>query len=187
MLSEKLKELTKASHQSLERKMVSHMRSIKNVDDYATFLSVFYSFFGGMEQLIDQHLDQTNFTDYNRRRKAGMLADDLISLTGATCPLASISDLPVITNNLQSIGAMYVMEGSTLGGQIISKMIAKQLGVADPVGMSYFNGYGDQTLTMWNKFKQDIDGPYNDIQQKEIIKSANDTFMKFDHLFDGIG
>ena len=74
-----------------------------------------------------------------------LIAEDLRVL-GA--PLPTIADqayLPSIPGTAEAIGALYVMEGSTLGGQIIKKMIAKQLGTAEDHATSFFNGYGEAT------------------------------------------
>ncbi|MDB5006435.1 MAG: hypothetical protein JWP45_828 [Mucilaginibacter sp.] len=184
MLSEKLKETTKVNHQSLEKKIVARMRSIGDINDYAILVGIFYSFFGGLELQILKHLDQTLLPDYASRRKTGMLGDDLINLTGVLRSLATAEDLPAIHNHLQAMGALYVIEGSTLGGQIIRKMIAKQLNTGNPAGMSFFDGYKDETAVMWERFKQNLDGPYYYNQEESIIESANNTFIKLNHWFD---
>jgi heme oxygenase len=51
-----------------------------------------------------------------------------------------------------AVGALYVMEGSTLGGQVISKALAG----ADWLptgGLAYFNPYADRTGAMWRSFR----------------------------------
>src|SRR5690606_25688073 len=93
-------------------------------------------------------------------------------------------DLPEIINHYQALGALYVIEGSTLGGQIICKMLAQQLDRTDFSQMSFFGGYGDQTENMWQKFKQSLDQPVYIPGHDTIIEAANQTFMKFGKWFD---
>jgi len=153
MLSEKLKENTKLNHQQLEKKLVTFMRSIRSREDYVQLISLFYSFFGGLELAIDANFDRSGLPDYQLRRKTAALADDLAQL-GATLPaLAGKNELPTINGHLQALGALYVIEGSTLGGKIISKMMAQQLGLINNEGLSFFSGYGAETENMWQIFK----------------------------------
>jgi len=184
MLSEKLKTNTKSNHQELEKKLVAQMRAMRNAENYTQLLSLFYSFFGGLELLINKQLDAAFLPDYLQRRKTAALADDLMKL-GATLPeLATGDALPAITNQFEALGALYVIEGSTLGGKIISKMVKQQLQFPDDTGLSFFNGYGEQTDAMWNRFKQAINQealvPHEDV----IVETANETFAKFRGWFD---
>jgi len=184
MLSEKIKEVTRINHQLLEKKLITNMRTIRDINDYANFLGLFYSFFGGLETLIDKHISSLTLPDYKSRRKTSLLADDLIALKGALIPLAPAERLPVIDNHYQAMGALYVIEGSTLGGHIICKMIRQQLNMPHLSALSFFNGYGDQTEQMWHTFKSFIDSPLKAADEEKVIHSANETFMKFGQWFD---
>ena len=51
-----------------------------------------------------------------------------------------------------ALGSLYVMEGSTLGGQVIGRALADTpWRPAD--GLTYFNPYGERTGAMWRAFK----------------------------------
>jgi heme oxygenase (biliverdin-IX-beta and delta-forming) len=184
MLSQNLKKETIFNHQQLEKKLVSKMREMQNVDDYTSLLQVFYSYFGGVETLVNSHIDIKQLPDYAQRRKTQQLVSDLTALD-ANVPLAADAEyLPIITNNAQALGAMYVMEGSTLGGQIIKKMIHKQLGIEADGAISFFNGYGDHTVKMWDTFKDVLDRTETQETKDIIIATANETFQKFSEWFD---
>ena len=72
------------------------------------------------------------------------------------------------------------MEGSTLGGLYISKMIAKQLNLTNGAFLSFFDGYGEQTEEMWNSFKSALDEQVvHTAEQAAVVQAANDTFKKF--------
>jgi heme oxygenase (biliverdin-IX-beta and delta-forming) len=184
MLSGELKENTKTDHQQLEKKMVACIRSVKTVKDYTNLLGLFYSYFGGLELSINQHLDTTTLPDYATRRKTGALVNDMTAM-GASIPALAIGDeLPAITSHFEALGALYVIEGSTLGGSIISKMMAQQLQLTGGTGLSFFNGYGDGTMGKWQTFKSVLDDERNAAHRDSIINTANQTFVKFGHFFD---
>lgn len=180
-LAEELKTYTQTNHQLLERKLVAKMRAMRTHQDYANLLVIFYSYFGGLENLIDKHLQTNKITDYNLRRKANLLANDIMFLGGTLPALAPKHFLPEITNHFEALGAMYVMEGSTLGGKIISQMVNKQLGLTE--GLSFFQGYGDDTMMMWQRFREVLNQPEN-LPGVAILTAANDTFLKFGNWFD---
>ena len=185
MLAEKLKEDTKANHQLLEKRLIAKMQAMRSEKDYAGLLILFYSYFGGLELAINQHFDAARLPDYHLRRKTKAIANDLEHLGAALPKLATGSQLPAITNHFESLGALYVIEGSTLGGQIITKMLMQQLHATGTPGFSFFSGYGDDTMRMWQAFKLILDDPFNIPNPGVIIQAANDTFLKFGLWFDG--
>ena len=48
-------------------------------------------------------------------------------------------------------GVVYVMEGSTLGGQVIARHVGPALGVTAERGLRYFSGYGKDTGERWRE------------------------------------
>lgn len=183
-LSEKLKERTKINHQNLEKKLIGRLKLTRSLNEYAQLLSYFYSFFGGLELCINKRLDFDAFPDYHLRRKTSAMVNDLNRMNSALPALATNQALPEIVNQQQAIGALYVIEGSTLGGQIICKMLNDQIGSIDPACLSFFSGYGDQTYQMWNAFKLAIDEITKPDDQEIVIESANNTFLQFGNWFD---
>ena len=185
MLSEELKEQTKINHQILEKKLVAQMKAISNKEDYAILLGLFYSFFGGLEIAMGKYPDLSFLPDQELRRKASALENDLKALQISLPKLASVETLPKIENHLQTIGAMYVMEGSTLGGKYIVKMIEKQLDTTDLSSLTFFKSYGDDTEKMWQIFKNALDNfPLTSTEKDIVINAANDTFVTFNSWFD---
>lgn len=180
-LAEELKAYTAENHQLLEKKLVAKMRAMRSKQHYIDVLAVFYSYFGGLEHLINNHLQSDKIPDHQLRRKAGLLAGDMESLGAKLPELASAYFLPEITGHHEALGAMYVMEGSTLGGKIISQMVRKQLGLTE--GLSFFHGYGDRTPDMWQRFQEILNQPEN-LPGAATLTSANDTFLKFSSWFD---
>ncbi|HEY9125859.1 MAG TPA: biliverdin-producing heme oxygenase, partial [Acidobacteriaceae bacterium] len=82
----------------------------------------------------------TELGDFFRsRRRAPLLAADLAFFH--TGPIAAKPSLPSIQTPCSFWGAFYVMEGSTLGGQVIARQLQSALKLSGGEGYSYFLGY----------------------------------------------
>jgi heme oxygenase (biliverdin-IX-beta and delta-forming) len=176
MLAENLKEQTLTYHQQLEKKLVSQIKGLATKEDYLQLLQLFYGYFGGLEDRINLFIDQNILPDHAQRRKTGAIADDILAMGGEPMLKAGNDALPEINNAEQALGALYVIEGSTLGGSIISKMISGKLGLT--TGLSFFNSYGENTHQMWDAFKAILNKKSAETEPV-ITAAANSTFLKF--------
>ena len=179
MISQKLKRETTESHQKLEKKIILQIKNIKRDEEYGRLIAAFYGFISPLEQQIMGKLTESTMPDIGQRAKANLLEDDLNEI-GAEIMTKQRVDLPEIRNQYDAIGALYVLEGSTLGGQIIKKMVQKALNKSTDTGFAYFSSYGSETRTYWANFIRTIDSMelQND-EEEAIIARANDTFQKF--------
>jgi heme oxygenase len=92
---------------------------------------------------------------------------------------------------------LYVIEGATLGGRIITRQLQTQLGLKPESGGAFFDGYGAQTGPYWKAFctmltnnaDQDDghsdnhcgDRSANESRQGTIVAGANRTFEALTH------
>ena len=182
MLSKTLKERTLTAHQELEKKLVAKMRDLGSLADYAKLLQLFHTYFGALEQHVSAFVDETILPDCAARRKSTAILEDLITLDAPVPPVTT--ELPEISNTAQALGALYVMEGSTLGGRHIRKMLARQLHMDEDHATSFFGGYGEDTDRMWENFKSALDRFSSPAHDRVIVESANQTFRTFSRLFD---
>jgi heme oxygenase len=183
--SQELKQYTQKNHLQLEKVMVNEIHKITSELGYVLFLKIFYGYFAGLEVNIAQFVDKNELSDYPKRRKTSLLSNDLISLGASLPSIATDEELPTINNLLQAFGALYVMEGSTLGGQYIANMIREQLQWKELKAVSFFEGYGSETVGMWESFKTVLDEhatTKEDLQT--ILKSSDETFVKFKSWFE---
>jgi heme oxygenase len=181
-LTAELKETTEAVHQAAEKKMILALKSIATDQDYVQMLSWLYGFYAPLEKLIRSQLTLENFPDMIKRSRVEFILWDLKEF-GSEAPKPDFCrQLPVIDSYARALGALYVLEGSTLGGRIIAGMVSRQLGSTK--GLSFFNGYGAETASMWQSFKDFLDRPWTPLQRQEIIAGAEDTFITFKNWID---
>lgn len=185
MLSDGLKTHTKINHQKLEKKILAAITAINNKRGYTDLLKLFATYFGAVEKLVDESINLACVPDYLQRRKVAALSADMYYLNTQLRPDAPSVIVPRIENNLQCMGALYVMEGSTLGGATIAKLIESKTKLSSKGGLAFFNGYGADTLTMWQKFKNLLDSILlNPGDEGIVIDSANETFARFSDWID---
>ncbi|SUJ10375.1 Heme oxygenase [Sphingobacterium spiritivorum] len=181
MLNEQIKEATKQGHQELEKTVVYKLKAIENNADYADLLKHFYVFFSGIEQQIDHLLPESLKPYYAVRRNASHIAQDIEALGGSLTELPSVV-LPPLHNATQAIGALYVLEGSIMGGPYIVKML-QQRGIE--TGFNFFNGYGEQSHQNWAKFTGIINTEVTELSAiEEAITAAQQTFSSFGQTFN---
>jgi heme oxygenase len=178
MILAKLKEATQEQHKDLEN-TVNVMDQMFSPEDYKKLLCKFYRFYSAIEPEIDKLDLAAAGYEFNERRKLPKLEADLKSLNvfEKAKALPRWGGLPALENNAQAFGSLYVMEGATLGGQIINRHLKEHLGVSPENGGAFFNGYGAQTGPLWKEFVRITtefagDGASDDV----IVKNAQDTF-----------
>jgi len=182
-----LRQQTAVSHKKLEENYLSKMILDERVTliDYQNYLSALYGVTLGCETTVFPHI-QDIVTDLEQRYRAQLIAQDLLE-TGFS--QEQIAALPVYRFTFPSVagylGAMYVLEGSALGGRILYKHIHKTLGLTQENGCAYFWGYGEQTSIMWKSFISSFTQfALGTGQSADIISGAVNTFTIIDHWLD---
>ena len=108
------------------------------------------------------------------RSKIALLEADLRALDEA--PLAAGDpDVAFLDTPSAAWGSLYVMEGATLGGQVISKAL-RRAAWAPPGGLTYFNPYGPRTGFMWADFRSVLEGREADLDRSSVVRGARATF-----------
>lgn len=182
MLSTIIKEETKAHHQETEKKVVLRIREIKNDADYAALLKCFYAYFSAVEKAIAPYINGV-LPDYKERRDSSYIKTDIEALGGnaENLPQATV---PAIANEMQAMGALYVLEGSIMGGPYIIQMLQKK-GIAK--GFSFFKGYGEESASKWSAFTEVLNSlPRNGEDRERAVQAASETFKRFGDVFDGV-
>ncbi|TXF75115.1 biliverdin-producing heme oxygenase [Chryseobacterium sp.] len=160
MISELLKTETKTLHDQVETKFLSYkiFTGTFSEDDYRNLLYSNYILHSHFESRVFSLLSP-NFSEklqLRHRAKLKLIKEDLESMVlPVQIPKLTVS----IKNEAQAIGVLYVMEGSTLGGNVIAKQLAKLPQFAQ-VQFNYFGVYKDQTGSRWKEFKTVLDSEF---------------------------
>lgn len=177
MLDESLKERTREEHAALEKTFLKIIRRINSKDQYADLLGKLYGYYHALETALHPYLIHSEVVDYAHRRKSGQLLEDLDKLNEKRENLAFCNHLPDVNSYHSALGALYVLEGSTLGGKSIAAMLSARLNSL--CGLGFFQSYGESTYEMWTRFKAHLKKPFTPEEEEQIIASAVLTFSTF--------
>lgn len=134
---------------------------------YKTVLTAYFHSYQRIETAIETGLADPAFAAapfrYSERRKLPWLVADLrhFGLDPQAPEHRPIHpptvSVPAGPGSL--IGTLYVIEGATLGGQVIARGLRDNLNLTAATGIRFFNGYGDEAETgrRWREFEQYAD------------------------------
>jgi heme oxygenase (biliverdin-IX-beta and delta-forming) len=180
MFAEELKKGTASVHAELEKKLIPHIRQVKDRESYTRLLKLMYGFYHPLQQKLQPFLDRLNYGSHYRGRQAESIVSDIGNLQpSGEEKIQETNHLPEIKNYAAALGALYVTEGSTLGGKIIAGMIARQVPQDLSRSLSFFNAYGDDTKPAWENFREMLNQPFSEEEKEQIIATARETFSSF--------
>lgn len=180
MILKRLRQATTKNHAALESQLPLLDPQL-NREHYQLFVRRFYGYYAPMEaRLLALPWWAELSLDYGERYKTPRLRQDLLALGDTSESLAQLphcQDLPELGTLSQLLGCLYVIEGSTLGGQIITRQLHSNLGLTLDTGCAFFNGYGEQTAARWKAFCTLLTAfAEQSSGDEEIINTANQTF-----------
>lgn len=115
--------------------------------------------------------------DPKARRKCGWLEADLAAMGGVTVPAdrAECGSLPRMDTASRAFGCAYVLEGATLGGRHISRMLEQSQAPAD--ARRFFGSYGRETAEKWASFCAALENfAAAEGCAEEMMEAAEETF-----------
>lgn len=189
---ERLKSETAHYHRQVEQNPYAKAIMDKTItmDQYIAYLKKFYGFLKPLEdQAVKLPFWEKTGLDIAVRGKANLLEQDLMDLGLSREHIEQIplcDQLPDISTSAGLFGYLYVIEGSTNGGQIMTKRLSQFLPIDADHGLQYFNAYGTETRTRWSEFMQMLQKSINTQQDHDImVDTASETFRLLDHWING--
>jgi heme oxygenase (biliverdin-IX-beta and delta-forming) len=179
---EALKAATGSWHDALE----AHAQSRKIMDlslsrtGFERLLSFQYSLHQAVEPviipLLDAHWPALAYGE--TRQKLAALEKDMQVLAPANSPpLVDESQVDFLQSPYHALGCAYVLEGSTLGGQVILRHLKQIPEIAEDAPFHYYGLYADQVGPRWKVFQETANAAL-DTEEKvaEAVNSAVETF-----------
>jgi heme oxygenase (biliverdin-IX-beta and delta-forming) len=160
------------------------------LQDYTTLLLVYHRFYRQVEGAIEASLLRFNlpYRYENRRRLPWLKADlshfqiDPETTDQPAVPSAVAED---IDSPGKIVGMLYAIEGSALGGQVVSRHLVENMGLTGEAGARFFQGYGADTLLRWREFcafAECYGANAEELQQAKF--AAADVFITLKTLLD---
>lgn len=175
-LPERLRAETHAQHQRIEAAFALP----RTREEHQRRTEMFFGFVEPLERGVNGTLGEPHPLTAGRA-KAGWLREDLRAQGLTETDIAALprcADLPDVSTPERALGALYVFEGATLGAQIISRHLEKELGYADGRGYRYFQSYGPEAGRKWQEFRGFLQQPAEPADADRTVATAGETFSK---------
>lgn len=184
MLQEILKSATKAHHDELENLMFVNeiMNKTLTLEQYKTLLATNYIVHSAIESKLHKALDEDIKAQLNikNRDKLSALKQDLAEMG------IKKEDLDALqvdfadwdeSNNASSLGAMYVLEGATLGGNVIQKKL-RGTPAFENLSLNYYTVYAHNLMPNWLSFVKVLNSSVAEEDFAQAEQSAVGMFQQ---------
>src|SRR5271169_1645380 len=120
-----LRRETSAIHQELDQGL-DIIGRLHEADTRVEMVNAYYRFHLGTEKATAPFLESIAEMCFSARRRSALLAEDLRQL--GCCLPAQDGKLVAVNSRAEALGAFYVVEGSSLGGKMISRQLKRLSG-----------------------------------------------------------
>ncbi len=180
-LTARLKAHTSTAHAQAEALLYSEQlfKGTITLAQYAHLLQVHHQFHVAMDAAIQEHEELAAIAP-TQRSKSEVLKRDLAALGEAVLPA---DDRILFNFSLpQLIGALYVSEGSMLGGAVIARTVSRIEGLRTGGCTNFFTLYGSDLGRMWMAFCGRLNArPHT--EWPAILDGAQRAFGLYSQLF----
>jgi heme oxygenase len=177
---DRIRNETRALHEQIEG-IVPLLQPEADEQTYRTYLEQLLGFHRPLEPVL---FARAGLRELGIRRaereKAPWLARDLLALglsAEQVITLPRCRALPRVQSLSAALGCCYVLEGATLGAQLIYRELSPRLPDTMSRASSYLRCYGTETSRMWKAFCAALEhhGQYAH-EQAEMADAARETF-----------
>ena len=179
LILSRLRTETRPYHDAVEQNPFNEALGAGTATPEATawFLGKLYGVVQPFEDALRAHAaDFGPAWHLEQRYRAPLILEDLRQLPGPAMVPPLCPAMPPLNTRPELLGAMYVLEGSTLGGQVI----ARQLSQAGIPLTAYFGARSAQTGPLWKQFCQLLTAEADALppaSQDQLVHSATLTFQ----------
>lgn len=178
----RLKQETAAIHAQVEQR-VDLLNRVRTVRAYRALLETFYGLYCPLEAEVYAVEAGIGLwlADWEERRRLELIRTDLKALGATDTAGLALAPVPRFTSIAARFGCLYVLEGSTLGGQVIARHIQEHLGFTADNGCAFFTSHGPKIGEMWKRFGAAIESfaAAHPEAGDEVVQSAGATFHVF--------
>jgi heme oxygenase len=194
MIANLLRTETAQNHKTLESLMFVNeiMNNSLSIDQYKKLLTINYIIHQKLENLLANMLGSVIAAQLGMkdRLKLNALKRDLDywNINNLTLPELTFELFVPEKNTAEVLGALYVLEGATLGGNVIKRHILANPNFKNHEnGLNYYGVYGEELSTKWKNFVSILNEQVEEADYQRCINSANQTFNNLIRLAEQIG
>lgn len=177
---DRLRKETAAGHARVEAAL-DLLSPTMDVRRYCRIMQRMQAAWVPLEAALRVHCPERYGDFWSGRERAHRLQADLEFLGSSPVAAGGAISVPDLGSDSAWLGAIYVTEGSTLGGQIISRHLERRFGWSQGQGYSFFQGYGPHTGERWRQVMEALGGP--ELDGNQVVYAAHQTFSYLEFCF----
>jgi len=187
-LPERLRAGTRALHDRIERNRWFGRLTASDLSrsEYLLVLARVYGHHRPAEEALARALPMLppEVEADRRLRRTALLEADLLALGFDAVAIGSLPrwQAPDFASAEEAIGMLYVLEGSTMGGQVIARHLAGLLGLGPGNGAGHLLPYGLEVGARWRSFRDaltELDASGR-IDGERVVEAACEAFSSLD-------
>lgn len=177
-LPSRLRSATEVAHRRLEQGLDLLGRPLSR-ERFLVTLSRFWGFHAVWEPALRKRGNLSGLMA--KRYRIDSLARDLMALGLSQNMIDALPQCEaaaeLCTSTERALGSLYVLEGSTLGGQLITRALLDAPWLP-PRGLSYFDPYGPSTGAMWREMRTALKTSSSTVADPLVESGARATFAR---------
>jgi heme oxygenase len=174
-------------HIALEKRLPFFSDTL-DTQAFVRLMQAYYGFYLPLENALLRSDAMPADFDLTPRLKALTLRTDLHALGVSAEVLQNLpqcEQLPGIDSSAACLGVLYVLEGATLGGQILRREISTRLGLEADNGAAFLDIYGAATGRRWRDFIEYLGSrPMSAAERGAVVTAAQTTFSCFERWLE---
>jgi heme oxygenase len=176
-LSQELRAKTAQVHEALDSGM---QHAFGRLDQYVAFLRASHRVLSSLDAALSRIFKRPI------SERSAQVAADLQAL-GQPAPSAPPATWAP-SDQAEAMGCAYVVEGSSLGGLVVAKIVERELGLQ--AATTFLRGHGPRTKDLWRSFLSELDAWGANARPEErarAVQAATTTFATYISCFEDEG
>ena len=175
----RLREVTRDAHERMHSHdgFAAAAAGAISPQDYRDLLARLYGFHAAFDAAMTRApAALADELDLPQRRRAGLIGQDLAGLGADVAGLPLCDEMPAMRSVGDHLGALYVVEGSTLGGVVIARALEPAFGE----NRRFYLGHGDEHGRLWRGFVARLDRLDGQAEAADAERAALAAFAAFE-------
>lgn len=179
-----LRAQTASLHGGLEKRMPFFSERLDHAL-YTRLIQAYYGFYQPLEATLQRSPWLPAGVDLQQRLKVPTLLLDLRALGCDPHVLPQCEALPSLDSPASCLGVLYVLEGATLGGQVLRREMYARLGLDAHNGAAFLDVYGQETGRRWKAYLNLLEQqPTDSLFLQAAANAAESTFFCFEQWLE---
>jgi heme oxygenase (biliverdin-IX-beta and delta-forming) len=177
-IHEQLRRATGEQHRRVDHGLRYVLTDQLSAHRYVKLLGAFLGFYAPLEDSLASWEATAPPLGLPLVRRSALLQRDLRALGSTPENIPMCAHVPTVRRSGEIAGAIYVVEGACLGGQVIARAVVQRLGIGRETGAAFFTGDDAGIAVRWRQVLAWLEAREHG-EREDMIDGARRTFDAF--------